>query len=273
MMGAVPTALLLACAALTLSSRGWAADGSPSAPKQSLQAAAADPTWPLIQAALDYDFAVSNRGGNGSAYRLLFQPVIPLPPFEGFPIGQIIRPSLPLIESPGPDRVTGLGDLTIFDVFLPRRFSWGALGAGPVFVFPTATDDRLGQGKWQLGPAAALIYQAIPHVQIGAILQNPISFAGDADRSSVNQLLVQPIAQYNFPDGWYVSMGDLSWTFDWKQGGEATIPLAFQAGRVFPLFGQQWNLAVEPFYTVVHSGPSPRWGFRFGFSLLLPEGP
>jgi hypothetical protein len=265
--------LLLAWAVLTLSAAESGAADPSSAPKQPLQAAAADPTWPLIQVTLDYDLAVTNRGGSGSAHRLLFQPVIPLAPFKGFPVGQIIRPSLPLISSPGPDRATGLGDLTIFDVFLPRRHSWGALGAGPVVVFPTATDDRLGQGKWQIGPAAAVIYQAIPNVQIGVILQNPISFAGDADRQSVNQLLVQPIAQYNLPDGWYVSMGDLTWTFDWKHGGDATIPLAFQAGRVFPLFGQQWNLAVQPFYTVVHSGPSPRWGIRFGFSLLLPQGP
>jgi hypothetical protein len=28
---------------------------------------------------------------------------------------------------------------------------------------------------------------------------------------------------------------------------------------------------VEPFYVAVHEGPSPRWGIRFGISLLLPE--
>jgi hypothetical protein len=36
------------------------------------------------------------------------------------------------------------------------------------------------------------------------ILQNPISFAGDADRPDVNELLLQPIAQFNFPKGWYM---------------------------------------------------------------------
>jgi len=38
-----------------------------------------------------------------------------------------------------------------------------------------------------------------------------------------------------------------------------------------PIFGEQWNLALEPFYVVAHDGPSPRWGSRFGISLLLPE--
>jgi hypothetical protein len=238
---------------------------------KSLQAKAADPTEPLVQLTIDNDLAVSNRGGTGVAHQLLVQPVIPLPPFERFPVGQIIRPSIPVITTPGPDRVTGLGDITLFDIFLPRRFSWGALGAGPVFVFPSATDDRLGQGKWQLGPASVLIYEAIPHLQLGMILQNPISFAGDGDRPGVNSLQVQPIAQYNLPSGWYVSVGDFTWSFDWKNGGKATIPLALQAGRVMPIFGQQWNLGLEPFYVVAHDGPSPRWGFRFGISLLLPE--
>ena len=59
--------------------------------------------------------------------------------------------------------------------------------------------------------------------------------------------------------------------FDWKQDEDATLPLAFQAGRVMPILGQQWNLAVEPFYLVAHEGPSPRWSIRFGVSLLLPE--
>jgi hypothetical protein len=269
-MTAVLRALVILAGMLTLSSSAWGGSKSPDSSKP-LQAAAADPTEPLIQATLDYDLYVSNRGGTGSAHQLLFEPVIPLPPVAHFPVGQIIRPTIPMITTPGPDRTTGLGDITIFDIFLPQRFSWGALGVGPVAVFPTATNERLGQGKWQLGPAGALIYDRVPHLQIGLIVQNPISFAGDGDRENVNALLVQPIAQYNLSRGWYVSMGDLTWAFDWKSDGDATIPLAFQVGRVLPLFGNQWNLAVEPFYTVTHSGPSPRWGIRFGISLLLPE--
>jgi hypothetical protein len=258
--------------AILASTAAWSEQSRSSGSSKSLQAKASDPTEPLVQLTIDNDLAVSNRGGTGVGYQLLVQPVIPLPPFRRFPVGQIVRPSIPVILSPGPDRVAGLGDITLFDIFLPRRFSWGALGAGPVAVFPSATDDRLGQGKWQLGPAAALIYEAIAHLQLGVILQNPISVAGDDDREGVNALVVQPIAQYNLSRGYYVSIGDFTWSFDWKNGGKPTIPLALQVGRVMPIFGHQWNLAVEPFYLVAHDGPSPRWGFRFGISLLLPEG-
>lgn len=142
---------------------------------------------------------------------------------------------------------------------------------GPVFVFPTASDDRLGAGKWQAGLAGAVLYEAIPHLQLGVIVQNPISFAGDDDREDVNQLIVQPIAQVNFPKGWYASMGDFNWTFDWENGGAATIPLALQLGRVVKIGSYDYNLSIEAAYAVAHDGPAPRWMIRIGFSLLLPE--
>jgi hypothetical protein len=187
-----------------------------------------------------------------------------------FPVAQIIRPSIPLITTPGPNRTTGLGDITLFDLLVPERVSWGSLGIGPVAVFPSATDNQLGSEKWQIGPAGAFIYEAIPHLQLGFIIQNPISIGGNADRDDVNQLLLQPIAQYNFEQGWYASIGDFTWSFDWEDDGDAMIPLALQLGRVMTLNGSIWNFAVEPFY-VVTNDPGPRWGFRFGVSLLLPE--
>ena len=249
----------------------WAEGSRSSGPDKSLSAAAADPTEPLIQLTVDNDVAISNRGGKGAAHQFLLQPTIPLPAFSVFPIAQIIRPSIPIVTSPGPNRKSGLGDISVFDIFLPERFSWGAVGVGPLLVFPSATDDQLGRGKWQVGPAAAFIYEAIPHLQLGVIVQNPISFAGNNNRETINEMTLQPIAQYNLPKGWYVSMGDLNWTLDWKAGGKPTIPVALQVGRVLPIFGQSMNLAVEPFYVAVHDGPSARWGIRIGISLLLPE--
>lgn len=71
----------------------------------------------------------------------------------------------------------------------------------------------------------------VAHLQLRVILQNPISVGGDSDRPNVNQLLVQPIAQYNFEQGWYASIGDFTWSFDWKSGGDATIPVALQVGH------------------------------------------
>jgi hypothetical protein len=36
----------------------------------------------------------------------------------------------------------------------PGKLIWGV---GPIFQFPTATDDSLGQGKWGAGPTAVAV--------------------------------------------------------------------------------------------------------------------
>ena len=62
----------------------------------------------------------------------------------------------------------------------------------------------LGQGKWGAGPTAAALTIQGPWV-IGALINNVWSFAGDGDRKAVNQMLLQPIVNYNLPGGWYVN--------------------------------------------------------------------
>ena len=56
------------------------------------------------------------------------------------------------------DRVSGFGDIQLGGVLAPQRRSGFVWGIGPTFVFPSASDDALGQGKWQAGPAALAGY-------------------------------------------------------------------------------------------------------------------
>jgi hypothetical protein len=140
---------------------------TPKSDARALAAKAADPTAHLAQLTFDETFVGGTRGAEGYANSLLFQPVIPLGPLGPIPFGQILRPSVPLLTTPGPDRTTGLGDITLFDVFTPLRRAWGTWGIGPVFVFPTGRDERLSAQKWQIGPAAAFLYDAIPNLSSG----------------------------------------------------------------------------------------------------------
>ncbi len=59
-------------------------------------------------------------------------------------------------------------------------------------VFPTANANPLGNGKYQAGPAFALIYTGIKNFTVGAIVQNPISYAGSPNRPNVNNMLITP---------------------------------------------------------------------------------
>jgi len=57
---------------------------------------------------------------------------------------------VPIVTSPDghEDRMSGLGDVVVFDELLYDG-GWYEVGAGPQVTAPSATDDRLGTGKWR----------------------------------------------------------------------------------------------------------------------------
>jgi hypothetical protein len=94
---------------------------------------------------------------------LLFQPVLPIGLTKD--LNLITRPVIPLYNSvphetaPGEfDRTTAFGDITLLELLSPTHSGNWILGAGPTFIFPTATSDFTGQGKWQAGPALVIGY-------------------------------------------------------------------------------------------------------------------
>ena len=103
--------------------------------------------------------------------------------------------------------LAGLGDISFTSFFArdesKRRFKLIG-GIGPTFVFNSATDDRLGLGKWSVGPTVAFVSIPDPWV-VGAVFRNLWSFAGDDQRRNVNLFLVQPFLNYNFRNGWYLA--------------------------------------------------------------------
>lgn len=241
-------------------------------PAPDLTAQAGDPTAPLLQLQLTNLYAPSNENGDGYANLLQAQPVVPVPRSSRFPISQVMRLTIPMVTTPGPGRITGLGDISYFDVFVPKAPSWGIWGAGLSLVIPTASSEALGAGKCQLGPAFTAMYYGVRDWQIGAVVQNPVSIAGDPDRPEVNALLIQPIINYLLGP-WYIGVGDFTWQLDWTDSGEATIPLGLQVGRITKIGKYDYNLSVELEYTAFHAEEPmfPKWGVRLGVVLLLPE--
>ena len=162
--------------------------------------------------------------------------------------------------------VTGVGDLQLFDLFTFKQ-SWGRWGFGPALVFPTASANALGSGKWQAGPSFALIYTGIKNLTAGGIVQNPISFAGDANRPNVNNMIITPTFTFNLKEGWFVGMSDYNWNFNWEDGGAATIPLGIQVGKVITIGRQPVSLSVEAGGTAVRPAGTVNPGWILGFEL------
>src|SRR5512140_1459346 len=112
---------------------------------------------------------------------LNIQPVIPFNLNSDWNL--ITRTIIPLISQPanttGQSRENGMGDVQ-FSAFLspskPGAWIWGA---GAVVQAPTASHERLGQGKWGLGPTAVALHMATGDPWVyGALINNVWSLGG-----------------------------------------------------------------------------------------------
>jgi len=207
----------------------------------------------------------SGVSGEGNAVTLFV--TMPLPKRRLLPLPQLSLLTLPVAITT-PDGLTGYGDLKFLDVAIFQGGAHAVWGGGPTFVFPTASRRETGQGKWQVGPAAAVAF--FPERWLaGVLVQNPISFAGDHERQEVNLMVLQPFVSYQLGNGWFIR-SQPQMVFNWKDHRQQ-LPLDLGAGRVFKIGRQDVNLFVEPFYNLTHDGAAPKYGVTVGFSLLYPN--
>jgi hypothetical protein len=239
-----------------------------------------DPLTALPQIFLQDAYTPSNYGTDAQTNRVVARLIVPrVPRFSLFPFVQLIRPSVSLVTVPtgrGRATRTEFGDAQLFDLAVipwPDREIGLMMGVGPVFVFPTATDESAGQGAWQVGPAFGAIYKGIPGLLLGVLLQNPISFAYTSGDRPVNALLVQPILLKHLWRGLYVKSADATWGFGWHDGAPTTLPLSLGVGYVIPREGSApLNVFVAGEWMAHrHDAPvAPQTTVRFGLTVALP---
>jgi len=242
-----------------------------------------DPLTSLPQIFVQDAYTPSSFGTEAAANRVIVRAIVPrIPRFSLLPFVQLIRPSIQLVSVPtgrGRGTTTAFGDFQIFDLLAlpwPGRSSGLYMGVGPVMIFPTATDDRAGQGAWQVGPAFGAIYKGLPGFIFGALVQNPISFAYTAgDRPAVSTLIVQPIALAYLGKGFYVKSGDAAWTMGWRAGTATVLPISLGLGWVHVREGglPPINLFVSGEWTAYRDRApvAPQTTVRFGLTVAFPE--
>jgi hypothetical protein len=144
---------------------------------------------------------------------LLFQPILPMPLYaQGADRWNLIaRPTIPLFFSePVPTgfdafhRKGGVGDIELPTVIAPPTGNW-ILGAGPAFLFPSASVDAFGRDQWGVGPAAVVGYRT-KAVTFGAFGQYYFGIGWNGSRppgvpdASYLQLLY--FTFFNLPENW-----------------------------------------------------------------------
>jgi hypothetical protein len=191
-------------------------------------------------------------------YNLQFQPVLPVSLTKDWNL--ITRPVLPLYNSvpaqvaPGQyEQTWAFGDTILLEMLSPANTGPWLLGAGPTFIFPTATSNFAGQGKWQAGPGVVVGYLTKEYI-LGVFPQQWWSIGGSNDRPFTSQLNLQPIAAFFFGEGWNIGYsGNI--LANWMATSENvwTVPLGLGIGKIVKLgrlpvkiqLAGQW-MAVHP---------------------------
>jgi len=191
----------------------------------------------------------------------------------------ITRTIVPIISqpatAPGQDRKFGLGDIQFSAFFSPKAptASGWIWGAGVIAQLDTATDDRLGQGAWGIGPTAVALKSQNEWLY-GALINNIWSVSEDTGRNDVNQMLIQPFINYNFPDipGRYLTFAPII-TANWEasSGDTWTVPLGLGIGQIMKFGEQPVNLQASYYYNVERPDNAANYQLRLQVQLLFPK--
>lgn len=261
--------------------RSIAADSSIESEEDQLAREVDDPTAILAQLKFQDLYTPQNYSTTAQTNTLQVRPVLPIQPFAFVPFQQLIRPTLKLqtlATGPSGSTITEFGDMELFDLFVsnwpdPKETGFG-WAVGPTFVFPTGRVPKAGDHAWQIGPAAAAVYRGIPHLMIGFLWQEPMSFSyTNSSAKPQSQFEFQPLISYTLGHGWYVKSADSTWTINWRHNTSTTIPVSLGVGNVYKTKGPELNLWTSFEWTVYHQYASitPKYTIRFGFTLLFPH--
>jgi hypothetical protein len=207
----------------------------------------ADPlsdVWALFTE-FDYTRTKGNLSGGDakSGYSMLFQPIMPFKLTKDWKM--ITRPVVPIsfsVPVPRADGLagvefkdrSGLGDISLPLIFtpVPKDGQRLTLGAGPTFVFPTATSDYLGTNTWELGPAGVVVYKT-PKLTAGALAQYWWSYAktgNDTVDTSHGSLLY--FLWFNLPNAWQVGTGPtVTYNNKASSGNQWNLPVGLMAAK------------------------------------------
>ncbi len=235
--------------------------------KQSL-----NPVANLISLPLQNNWDFEIGPADAMRYTLNVQPVIPFTLNDEYNL--ITRTIVPYIYAEAPVRTmndkSGLGDILQSFFFSPKEpINGWIVGAGPVFLYPSASKDELGTEKWCAGPTAVLLKQ-VSGWTYGILFNHLWSFAGDDDRSNVNATFLQPFV--SFTTRTFTTFGvNTESTYDWKNS-DWTVPINVTASQLLKLGNQPFSLQLGwRTYAEAPSG-GPDWGLRFVVTFLFPKG-
>ena len=217
----------------------------------------------------NWDFGAGST--NAMHYTVNVQPVIPFSINDDWNL--ITRTILPISHLEpsvaGGKDVNGLGDITQSFFLSPKAPVGGwIMGAGPAFLYPSASDNALGSQKWGAGPTAVFLKQEDGWTY-GALANHIWSFAGSAYRTDVSSTFLQPFIAYTTKMHTTLGLNTES-TYNWESN-QWNVPLNLQLSQVLKLGSQPVQFTLGGRYYADKPAGGADWGLRFVVTLIFPK--
>jgi hypothetical protein len=206
---------------------------------------------------------------------LVFQPLMSLRLTEKQ--GLIIRPmvtivnSIPHFDQSGQnERTVGFGD-TVLAFALPRSLLGGRLtvGAGPTFIFPTASKDLLSQHTWQVGPDAGAALLGKNFIAY-AFVQQWFKVGGDG--GDTNHMNGTFNFTYMLANGFTIgTQPNLSVDWEAREDNRVAFSIGPQIGKLCRCGGLPtlFQLQVQ-YYPVRPDVAGPKWNIQLQATPTIP---
>ena len=231
----------------------------------------ANPIANLISVPIQYNLDLGIGPADATRSTVSIQPVIPFSLNQKWNL--ITRTIFPLIYAEAPaaglDRTSGLGDI-MQSFFLSPSDPVGGwiIGAGPVLLYPSATEKTLGSEKWGAGPTAVILKQQGSWTY-GMLANHIWSYAGDSGRNDINATFLQPFLAYQTKT--YTTFGvNTESTYDWKSE-QWTIPVNLSVAQMVKIGGMPIQFMLGGRYYADKPDGGPDWGLRFQVTFLFPK--
>ncbi len=232
----------------------------------------ANPVASLISVPFQYNYNDGFGPQDGHQSYVNIQPVIPFSLNADWNV--IVRTIVPVVSQddvvPGTGSQFGLGNTTQSLFFSPKTPGASGIvwGVGPVFQWPTATEDELGPDKWGAGPTVVALRQQGAW-SVGFLGNHIWSYAGDDDAPDISSTFLQPFVNYTTSQATSFVLNTES-TYDWK-ASEWSVPINADVFQLVTVGGQRLQIGGGVRYWAQSpEGGAEDWGARFVVTFLFP---
>ena len=190
------------------------------------------------------------------------------------------NPGLASIIADPYGRTTGLGDTVLLTLLGPNTDDGWIFAGGISQIFPTASEDVLGQGKYQIGPAGLIVRLGndyggfgIEHFNIGALPQQWWSYAGDDDRESTSQMDIQYFINWKATPTTLIGMTpniSINWEAEGGFDDKVSFPIGLGMIGLFKLgkLPVRWGTEVQ-YYLTGPDNVGKEWNLRFFIAPII----